>query len=246
MNKKLLAITLCALLPVLAQADDVTSDAPAASTNLPSPELQKKFSYAIGRDFGKGLTPIPEAVDISVLKQGIDDGAASKPSPYTEDEMLTAKTEMGQLLQARMKAKFEVEGAANLKAAQAFLAKNAKRKGVKTTASGLQYEVLTAAKGAHPNAQSNVKVHYRGTLENGTEFDSSYARGVPVEFVLENVIAGWTEGLQLMAPGAKYKFFLSPELAYGDRGVGKQIGPNALLIFEVELISFGEAPPTQQ
>jgi len=125
----------------------------------------------------------------------------------------------------------------NLEAANAFLAENANKEGVKTTASGLQYEVISkgAKGGASPEATNVVKVHYQGTLINGTEFDSSFKRGQPIEFPLNRVIAGWTEGVQLMSVGDKYRFFIPPALAYGETGSGP-IGPNEALIFEVELI----------
>jgi FKBP-type peptidyl-prolyl cis-trans isomerase len=117
-----------------------------------------------------------------------------------------------------------------------FLADNASKEGVTTTASGLQYKVLTAGEGKSPKATDTVLVHYRGTLINGTEFDSSYARREPIEFPLNRVIAGWTEGVQLMQEGAKYQFFIPSKLAYGSRGAGRDIGPNEALIFEVELL----------
>ncbi len=117
-----------------------------------------------------------------------------------------------------------------------FLADNATKEGVATTASGLQYKVITPGAGKSPKATDTVLVHYRGTLINGTEFDSSYARREPIEFPLNRVIAGWTEGVQLMQEGAKYQFFIPSKLAYGSRGAGRDIGPNEALIFEVELL----------
>jgi len=121
-------------------------------------------------------------------------------------------------------------------AGEQFLAENAKREGVKTTASGLQYEVLQAAIGKHPTATDTVRCHYEGRLTDGTVFDSSYRRGEPAEFPLAGVIAGWTEGLQLMAEGAKFRFFIPYNLAYGTRGAGQSIPPYAALVFDVELI----------
>ena len=128
----------------------------------------------------------------------------------------------------------------NLETAEKFLADNGKKDGVTTTESGLQYEVITAgeADGASPDATDKVEVHYQGTLLDGTEFDSSYARGETIEFPLNRVIAGWTEGVQLMSEGDKYRFFIHPELGYGESGTpGGPIGPNEALVFEVELIS---------
>jgi FKBP-type peptidyl-prolyl cis-trans isomerase FkpA len=124
----------------------------------------------------------------------------------------------------------------NKTAGAVFLAENAKKANVVTTASGLQYEVLTAGTGASPSATDNVTVHYKGTTLDGEEFDSSYSRGAPATFPLNRVIAGWTEGVQLMKEGAKYRFYIPSELAYGAQGAGRAIGPNATLIFDVELI----------
>ena len=124
----------------------------------------------------------------------------------------------------------------NKAAGLAFLAENAKKVNIITTASGLQYEVLKEGTGASPKATDNVTVHYRGTTLDGDEFDSSYNRGAPATFPLNRVIAGWTEGLQLMKEGAKYRFYIPSELAYGSRGAGRSIGPYATLIFDVELI----------
>jgi FKBP-type peptidyl-prolyl cis-trans isomerase FkpA len=125
----------------------------------------------------------------------------------------------------------------NKAAGEKFLAENGKKPTVKTTASGLQYEVLTEGKGAtHPTATDNVTVHYKGTLLNGTEFDSSYSRNEPTSFPLNAVIPGWTEGVQLMTEGSKYKFYIPSALAYGENGAGGKIGPNEALVFEVELL----------
>jgi len=126
----------------------------------------------------------------------------------------------------------------NKAAGEAFLAENTKKENITTTASGLQYEILTKGEGASPAAADTVTVHYKGTTLDGKEFDSSYSRNAPATFPLNRVIAGWTEGLQLMNAGAKYRFFIPSNLAYGERGAGADIGPNAALIFEVELLKF--------
>ena len=126
----------------------------------------------------------------------------------------------------------------NQAAGEAFLAENTKKENIVTTASGLQYEVLAKGEGSSPSATTNVTVHYKGTTLDGKEFDSSYSRNEPATFPLNRVIAGWTEGLQLMNIGAKYRFFIPSELAYGQRGAGADIGPNETLIFEVELLKF--------
>jgi FKBP-type peptidyl-prolyl cis-trans isomerase FklB len=126
----------------------------------------------------------------------------------------------------------------NKAAGEAFLTENAKKENITTTASGLQYEVITEGDGSSPTATTSVTVHYKGTTLDGKEFDSSYSRNAPATFPLNRVIAGWTEGLQLMNKGAKYRFFIPSTLAYGKRGAGADIGPNAALIFEVELLEF--------
>ncbi|SFF56896.1 FKBP-type peptidyl-prolyl cis-trans isomerase FklB [Fontimonas thermophila] len=197
----------------------------------------QKFGYAIGVDLGRSLQPVKQDVDIAALKAGLDDVFAGA-TPKLDD---AAREEIKNTVARRMQERQQQERAAQAEKAkaegEAFLAENAKKPGVKTTASGLQYEVLTEGKGEHPTAEDRVTVHYRGTLINGEEFDSSYARGQPVTFPLANVIPGWTEGVQLMTPGSKYKFYIPSNLAYGERGAGVKIGPNETLIFEVELLS---------
>ena len=139
-------------------------------------------------------------------------------------------------IQKHMEQATASKGAASRAAGEAFLAENGKREGVVTTASGLQYEVIKEGSGAHPKATDKVLVHYHGTNIDGSVFDSSVERGQPIDFPLNGVIAGWTEGVQLMQPGAKYRFFIPSHLAYGDRGAGADIAPGATLIFDVELI----------
>ncbi len=148
---------------------------------------------------------------------------------YGEKELNYEEFKAGIDLVMNMSAKAKEEG-------EKFLTENAKREGVKVTASGLQYEVLEATLGQKPKATDSVKVHYEGTLIDGTVFDSSYKRGEPITFPLSGVIKGWTEGLQLMAIGSKYKFFIPYQLAYGERGAGGSIPPYAALIFTVELL----------
>ncbi|HVT36266.1 MAG TPA: FKBP-type peptidyl-prolyl cis-trans isomerase, partial [Nevskiaceae bacterium] len=195
----------------------------------------QKFGYAIGVDLAKSLAPVKDSVDLAALKQGLDD-ASSGATPKMDDK---ARQQIKETVAKKMQEKQMAERAEQAKKLQEegekFLAENAKKEGVKTTASGLQYEVITEGKGPHPTADDTVKVHYKGTLLNGEQFDSSYDRGQPVDIPLKNVIPGWTEGVQLMTPGSKYRFFIPSKLGYGERGAGVKIGPNATLIFEVEL-----------
>jgi FKBP-type peptidyl-prolyl cis-trans isomerase FkpA/FKBP-type peptidyl-prolyl cis-trans isomerase FklB len=191
-----------------------------------------KVSYFIGRSIGRQLAGDGFRPDFAALQAGIEDAMGKKESKYPEAELRQAM----ERFQTAMQAAAGQRGAAAVKAGEAFLAENGKRKGVTTTASGLQYEVLSTVEGPKPAATDTVKVHYRGTLLNGTEFDSSYARNEPTSFPLNRVIPGWTEGLQLMPKGSKFKFFIPSGLAYGPNGSPPSIGPNETLVFEVELL----------
>jgi FKBP-type peptidyl-prolyl cis-trans isomerase len=156
----------------------------------------------------------------------------------TTEEAAQIRKEYIEKRQAKQAAETAVAGESNLVVGQKFLAENATKEGVQTTASGLQYKVITMGDGAKPVATDTVKVHYRGTLLDGTEFDSSYARNEPISFGLNRVIAGWTEGVQLMPVGSKFMFYIAPDLAYGADG-GGPIPPNSTLTFEVELLDIG-------
>ena len=197
----------------------------------------QKFGYAIGVDIGKSLTPVKDEVDTAALMMGIEETLGGKTPQLDDEAREKIKGDVTRRLQAKQMEERTAKAAAAKAAGEKFLAENGKREGVKTTASGLQYEIETAGTGASPKATDKVTVHYKGTLINGTEFDSSYSRGQPVTFPLGNVIPGWTEGVQLMKPGAKYKFVIPSALAYGERGAGNKIGPNETLVFEVELIA---------
>lgn len=201
----------------------------------------QKFGYAIGVDIGKSLSPVKDEVDIDALIAGLDESLAGKDVRLSDEEREKIKSEVTKKLQQKQIEERTAKAAAAKEAGEKFLAENAKREGVKTTASGLQYEIVTEGSGATPKATDKVTVHYKGTLIDGTEFDSSYARGQPVTFPLGNVIPGWTEGLQLVKTGGKAKLFIPSSLAYGERGAGAKIGPNETLVFEVELISIEKA-----
>ncbi|MFC4249835.1 FKBP-type peptidyl-prolyl cis-trans isomerase [Sinimarinibacterium flocculans] len=223
-----------AALAACAQQEQGAADA-AAPASLDTDA--QKFGYAIGVDLGKSLQPVKGDVDIAALKAGLDDAFAGTTPKLDDAAREEIKNSVARKMQERQQAERAEQAAKAQQEGEAFLAENAKREGVKTTESGLQYEVLTEGKGEKPTAEDRVTVHYKGTLINGEEFDSSYARGQPVTFPLSNVIPGWTEGVQLMTPGSKYKFVIPSKLAYGERGAGVKIGPNETLVFEVELIS---------
>ena len=200
----------------------------------------QKFGYAIGVDLGGSLKPIAAHVDVAALKQGLDDVSAGVTPKLDDAAREAIKTSVSQKMQEEQVAQREEASKKATEEGAKFLVENGKRPEVKTTASGLQYEVLKEGEGTAPKETDEVTVHYTGTLINGEEFDSSVSRGQPVTFPLGNVIPGWTEGVQLMKPGAKYKFYIPSALGYGERGAGAKIGPNSTLIFEVELISVGK------
>ncbi len=196
----------------------------------------EQFSYAIGVEIGRSLDPISADLDFKALKHGMNDVQAKKELAFTDEELEKIKMTVAQTLMEKQQQKRTAEGETALKKGEEFLAANAKKDNVVTTESGLQYEVLTEGNGANPAATDIVTVHYKGTLINGETFDSSYDRGQPIQFPLDRVIPGWTEGVQLMKTGAKHRLFIPASLAYGEMGSGEKIGPNETLIFEVELL----------
>jgi FKBP-type peptidyl-prolyl cis-trans isomerase FklB len=197
-----------------------------------------KISYAIGLDVGNGLKKNEVDVDPDIVAKAIKDVMSGNKPLMTEQEVKTAIMDLQKDLQARQQERAKVLGEKNKKEGEAFLAKNKTKDGVKTLPSGLQYKVVTEGKGKSPKASDTVTVQYRGTLIDGTEFDSSYKRGQPATFPVGGVIKGWTEALQLMKEGSKWQLVIPADLAYGEGGTqGGPIGPNAVLIFEVELVS---------
>jgi FKBP-type peptidyl-prolyl cis-trans isomerase FklB len=194
---------------------------------------EQKLSYGIGYNFGSSISKQSDFVaDRSAIKAGLEDALAGSKTRISEADIQAAFT----VVRERAMVASNAAGEKNLAAGNAFLAKNKARSGVTTTASGLQYEVLTKGSGAKPKASDTVVVHYHGTLIDGTVFDSSVERGEPASFTVGGVIKGWIEALQLMSVGDKWKLYIPAELAYGPRAAGK-IPPNSALIFEVQLIS---------
>ncbi len=231
-------VAMCAL-PSLAWSED-----PAPTAAPAAMDQQAKFSYLLGWRMASELENFPMKLDPKALMQAIQDRMAGSPPKIDKTEMEKVRMEMMASFQKEKARQVEELGGKNRAAGQAFMVENAKKSGVMTTPSGLQYQVLVEGKGGKPKATDQVTVHYRGTLLDGTEFDSSIKRGQPTTFPLDKVIAGWTEGLQLMAQGAKYKLFVPPQLAYGKMGSGGVIGPEATLIFEVELLEIQPAQST--
>ncbi|MEM7052565.1 MAG: FKBP-type peptidyl-prolyl cis-trans isomerase [Acidobacteriota bacterium] len=211
----------------------------AADTELAKPEsLEDKASYSIGMNMGRGMAQQGVDLNLDYLIRGIADAMAEGGTTLlTDEEMQTAMQEFQQEMIAKQQAKAKEEAEKNQAEGEAYLAENKARDGVTVTDSGLQYEVVTAGEGASPSADDRVSVHYTGTLIDGTKFDSSHDRGQPATFPVSGVIKGWTEALQLMNVGSKYKLAIPSDLAYGERGSPPRIGPGATLLFEVELLS---------
>ncbi|WXL25115.1 FKBP-type peptidyl-prolyl cis-trans isomerase [Ectopseudomonas mendocina] len=193
---------------------------------------ESRVSYGIGRQLGGQLRDNPPpGVNLNAILAGLTDAFNGQDSRVSEEELNASFKVIRDIMQAEAQAKAEAAAAAGV----AFLAENAKRDGVTVLASGLQYEVLTTGEGAKPSREDSVRTHYHGTLIDGTVFDSSYNRGQPAEFPVAGVIAGWTEALQLMNAGSKWRLYVPSELAYGAQGVGS-IPPHSVLVFDVELL----------
>jgi FKBP-type peptidyl-prolyl cis-trans isomerase FklB len=222
--------------PQAASAAKPPAKAPAAKTMTLTTQKDKQ-SYAIGMNIGKGLHRDSVDVDPNIVAQGLKDALAGGKTAMTDDEAKAALTALQADVTKKQQAQMQVAGEANEKIGEAFLETNKTKEGVITLPSGLQYKVLTQGTGPKPTAADTVVCNYRGTLVDGTEFDSSYKRGQPATFAVGQVIPGWTEALQLMPVGSKWQLYIPSKLAYGPRGPSPVIGPNSTLIFEVELVS---------
>jgi len=214
----------CAVLALMLTAGSAAAADQAAEVKLTNDN--QRFSYALGLDFGTYLKKLGHEFDLATVQQAITDGYTPDAKPLmTEQEAEQAQKDLFQAMLAERK-----------EAAKKFLEENKTKEGVKTTASGLQYKVIKEGKGDKPTVRDTVKVNYRGTLLDGTEFDSSYNRKEPARFQVKQVIPGWIEGLQLMTPGSVFELYVPPELGYGDQGAPPVIPPGSLLKFKVELL----------
>lgn len=229
MNRKIISVISAAVLAGIA-LPAFAADKAELKTD------QEKNGYSVGYDIGRSLQRQLTDVDAESMARGLKDAmggvAPALPDQEIQQRFATVRQESAKKIVEK-----------NKKDGEAFLAKKKGEKGVKTTASGLQYKVITAGKGKQPTAEDTVTVNYRGTLIDGTEFDSSYKRNQPATFPVKGVIAGWTEALPLMKEGSKWMLYIPANLAYGERGAGNMIGPNSTLIFEVELLSIGKSAP---
>jgi FKBP-type peptidyl-prolyl cis-trans isomerase FklB len=229
MKNVMLAIACLALLVTGAQAQDT-----------PSLKNQKeKASYSLGYKIGQDFKQQGIEIAPDVLLQGMKDALAGGKTALTEDQMREALMGLQKEVMAKQQEQYEKLAEKNLEESKKFLLENRKKKGVKTTTTGLQYKVVEKGTGKKPGPEDTVTVHYRGRLIDGTEFDSSFKRNEPATFPVKGVIAGWTEALQMMKEGAKWQLFIPADLAYGEKGV-PGIGPNSVLIFDVELLKVGK------
>ncbi|MFZ5637225.1 MAG: FKBP-type peptidyl-prolyl cis-trans isomerase [Pseudomonadota bacterium] len=247
-----LALAACKPIDKNAAGDDKAADAKTEDAGKGEgavkiaglPTEKQQVSYMIGMDIGKSLKPMKDDIDMATLQRAINDVFGDKKPLLSDEQAMQVMQAFAVKMQAKQQQEMEkkqaemaAQGKKNLEAGKAFLAANGKKPGVVTTASGLQYQVVTEGRGPKPKADDSVKVHYTGTLLDGTKFDSSLDRNEPAQFVLNSVVPGWTEALQLMPVGSKYKLWIPASLGYGEQGTpGGPIPPNATLVFDVELV----------
>jgi FKBP-type peptidyl-prolyl cis-trans isomerase FklB len=208
-----------------------------AQEKLELKDQKAKESYSLGYQFGHNLKAQGVDLDLDVYASGIKDALGGKDPQMSQEDIRATIMALQQRLQAAQQKALKEQSDKNVEESKKFLAENQKKEGIKTLPSGLQYKVVTEGSGKIPQATDTVTVNYKGTLIDGTEFDSSYKRGQPASFQVNGVIKGWNEALQLMKEGSKWQLFIPPDLAYGERGAGRTIPPGSTLIFEVELIS---------
>jgi FKBP-type peptidyl-prolyl cis-trans isomerase FkpA len=224
-------IMMIALISVILFGTQLSAQKPVEmKTNLDS------IAYGIGMNIGMNLKTDDLMLDIDLIKQGLFDSMYGESTLLNEQQVTELMMALQEELSEKQQAQMDSQKIENMLQGQSFLDENKKRDGVSETSSGLQYEIIEPGTGKHPTETDMVKVHYSGTFIDGSKFDSSYDRGTPAEFPLNGVIKGWTEGLQLMKEGAKWKFYIPYDLAYGENGRPPQIPPASVLIFEVELI----------
>ncbi len=230
--------------PATTPATKTPATGAAAQTPAPGFKTQKeKLSYAVGMEMGKGVKAQGIDVDPAILVMGIKDAMSGAKSQMSEDELRQVITALQQEMRQKQMQVAEAAAAENKTKGDAFLAENSKKEGVVALPDGLQYKILTAGQGKKPGENDTVMCNYKGTFIDGTEFDSSAQAGKPVPFEVKNVIPGFKEVLQLMPVGSKWQVVVPSNLAYGERGAGGVIGPNATLVFEIELVSIeGNAP----
>ncbi len=258
MQKSLVALSTIAALGLFACQPNTSDEAATTGTDIAETadvstesmtDVQKQ-AYAMGASMGLFVSNRAQQqeqlgfpLDEAALKEGFEDGL-NDTLKFTPQEIQQIAQQGEEVLRAKQQEMAQKAAQDNIEAGAAYLEENAKKDGVTTTESGLQYEVLEEGEGASPAAEDIVKVHYRGTLLDGTEFDSSYKRDEPAQFPLNQVIPGWTEGVQLMKEGAKYRFHIPSDLAYGERATGS-ITPNSTLIFDVELLEIIKEEATE-
>ncbi len=250
MKKYALPVALAGLVALQAcnqQSTEPSSAGQAAPAEITLESTEQRLSYGMAWGLGKRMANDGLALDSDAFAAGFRDGFEGLDAKMTQEEIQSELQAYQEKMVAEQQAAQAELAVANQAAAEAFLAENSGREGVVVTESGLQYEILEQGDGATPGPDDTVEVHYRGTLVDGTEFDSSYGRGQTVTFGVGQVIPGWTEALQLMTVGSKWKLAIPPELAYGAGGAGQMIGPNSALVFEVELVSIpSQAEATEE
>ena len=249
MKLVLSAVLIAGFLTLDARSEDKKTEVKTTATppaqSAPEVKLDKdRISYAIGMFFGNMIKRQGTEVQVDTVAKAIKDILAGETTRLTEQEMQQTLTAMNKEAGAKRETEAKMAGEKNKKEGEAFLAENAKKAGVKTLPSGLQYKVITEGTGPIPKSSDMVSTQYKGRLIDGTEFDSSYKGGKPAEFPVTGVIPGWTEALQLMKTGSKWELYIPGNLAYAERGSRGGIGPNATLIFEIELLAI-KAPPAE-